>query len=374
MTEAEWLACEDPQRMLQSLRREWDKGEEYHIVSDRKLRLFAVACCREVWHLLTDERSRRAAEVAERYADGLATEGERQAAYECLPRAGDANWASSGAHLAIHTLMPNGMSQHIPLGELLNNSVKVCPECDGDGELVTSHRFTCYECRGSGRVCGTGEGPLPYPRQADILRSIIGNPYRPVKVEPQWLTPTVVSLATAAYLEREAVGCEACRGEGGRWDNEAIDQWYRCQPCHGTGRIETGHLDPVRLAVLADAVEEAGCSNADMVCVECNGAGEIGTLGGKVGCYICSPDWQTRGTGRSNRRLLRCRCGGWYGMLKKNSFPVPLSQCMKCRADGPLWQDVVRGEEIPHPILAHLRDPGPHHRGDWAVDLLTGKE
>jgi hypothetical protein len=80
MTEAEWLACAKPARMLVSLRAS---------ASERKLRLFGCACCRLVWDVFPDAACRAALEVAERYADGLATNQELFEAHQHVSRARD---------------------------------------------------------------------------------------------------------------------------------------------------------------------------------------------------------------------------------------------------------------------------------------------
>lgn len=54
------------------------------------IRRFAVWCARQVQHLMTDDRSIQALDVAERYADGLATDDE-------LLTAGVAAWDAAGA-------------------------------------------------------------------------------------------------------------------------------------------------------------------------------------------------------------------------------------------------------------------------------------
>jgi hypothetical protein len=82
VTAADWQSCYYPQPLLRFLH---DKG------TNRKWRLFAVACCRRIDRLIIDERSRRAVEVAAQYADDASREKEleatRAAAQEALMEA-----------------------------------------------------------------------------------------------------------------------------------------------------------------------------------------------------------------------------------------------------------------------------------------------
>jgi hypothetical protein len=67
------------------------------VMSERDARLFACWCVRRVWRLLTDERSREAVRVAERYAGGKATEEELAAASAAASAASTAAWAAWAA-------------------------------------------------------------------------------------------------------------------------------------------------------------------------------------------------------------------------------------------------------------------------------------
>ena len=93
MTEAEWLACTNPQPMLEFLR---------GTASDRKVRLFAVACCRRVWSSLQNEEFRDAVRKAELFADGRADRAEMLQARDkaCALRhtARQGQWPRCGAY------------------------------------------------------------------------------------------------------------------------------------------------------------------------------------------------------------------------------------------------------------------------------------
>ena len=210
MTETEWLASEDPAAMLAALEgaRKTDPVPPHLVdykVSDRKLRLFACSCCRQVWHLLTDPRSRRAVEVAERYADELATERDRHASF------GPADdWH---VELCIAGVGPEATSRIV---SLLSR------------DTLQAHASTCH-ANGARRFEACGLSPAT---QAALLRDIVGNPFRQVSMPDARRTPQVLSLAQAAYDDR---------------------------------LMPRGELDPARLAVLADALEEEGCDQHELL-------------------------------------------------------------------------------------------------------------
>ena len=87
-------ACEDAVKWCEgkSLQDAWDSAtrsdwmfwlliNQENEATDKELRLIAVKCARQVQHLMTDQRSINALDVAEKFASGEATEEELAAAW-----------------------------------------------------------------------------------------------------------------------------------------------------------------------------------------------------------------------------------------------------------------------------------------------------
>ena len=168
MTEQEWLTCADPVEMRGFLR---PKASDRSIASDRKLRLYAVACCNRILHLMTDERSRNAVDVAERFADGKAKYGE-------LDAAAVAAKAVSG-----------------PGASAARNVVR--------SSANVASWFTAFASRfDSEREAAGVPDQTEHEAQAELLRDIFGNPFHHIVVNQAWLTPAVVSQAQTIYEDR----------------------------------------------------------------------------------------------------------------------------------------------------------------------------
>src|SRR6266498_3392173 len=144
----------------------------YERSSQRKLRLFGCACCRRAWDLLSEARHRRGVEVVERYAAELATEQDLHVVRgETSFPPNDSNWAAAAAY----TLTAPYAHNYIP--RVADYAAAALAESTGQPE------------RAEREV------------QCGLLRDIIGNPFRPVFLEPAWLTSTVRQLGEAAYEE-----------------------------------------------------------------------------------------------------------------------------------------------------------------------------
>jgi hypothetical protein len=253
MDEKKWLACTDPHVM-------W--GPLLHLVSRphdeirRKGRLLVCALCRRHWHLLTDYRSRQAVEVAERFADDQASADELRAGLERASRAivhdysagqelrydqarAPRRAACSAACMAQCAVTDQWLDAVHVTGYATQAAVQAAYAVQG-GALVYREReqfigissidddedfLTMREPYWPGEtVIANMEDQVLVSLQRDIF----GNPFRPVPVDGGWLhwnNGCIPKIAGSIYEER------------------AFDQ----------------------LPVLADALEDAGCTNQDLL-------------------------------------------------------------------------------------------------------------
>lgn len=197
MTEAEWFACADPDRMQEYLRRAARP-------SDRKFRLFGCACCRRIWDLL-DDRSRHAVEAVERFADGLATEVEWRRAREAARRSRDiarANSGASGAWLGACATLHSAASGDAWKAALhAADSAAEAPSwmaaAAATGVATRNAEWNSDEAApwtAARKAALTNEERA----QAHLLRHVFGNPFRTYPGPSCW-PAAVVRLAEALY-------------------------------------------------------------------------------------------------------------------------------------------------------------------------------
>ena len=182
--------------------------------SDRKLRLFACACVRRL--SCSNGEYRTAVSVSEHFADGKASKKElnrTRATFGPLAR-NSSDWVARTAIRAA-------------LDRVARRAAKLAADYAGD----------YFYRHAPGREIHGGPDPrLAHAAerkiQSAILKDILDCPFRSIRVNPIWLTSTVSKLAEAIYEDR--------------------------------------FFD--RLPILADALEDAGCANADIL-NHCRGPG-----------------------------------------------------------------------------------------------------
>ncbi len=210
MTEAEWMACTDPDPMLEFLR-----GK----VTDRKLRLFGVACCRLLLQRVrVNSWDEQAVDVAERFADGKATTTELEAA-----AAGTTpDWTAA---FACHEAAS------------LEGGVDAAEYAADNAAWEAGSHAAFVVGKAEGSPSFNAGRDVERAAQANLLRDIFGPlPFRPVTVHPHtlaWNDRLVVRLSQAIYDER-------------RWGD---------------------------MPILSDALLDAGCDD-DEVLAHCRSGGE----------------------------------------------------------------------------------------------------
>jgi hypothetical protein len=177
--------------------------EHHHKRNPRKERLFACACCRRIWEQLRDERSRAAIEAAEAYAD----------------RRIDRTTLSKARAEAVRAEQAASWPSRRRVG-------RFSPKFAQAATLVTHpERFSVFVETSRYAQFATSNAMVESAAQAGLLREIFGNPFRPSEFASEWRSDTALSLARHIYESR----------------------------------------DFAQMPILADALQDAGCDNADIL-------------------------------------------------------------------------------------------------------------
>jgi hypothetical protein len=174
--------------------------------SSRKARLYACTAARRTWQLL-DNYFRQALEAAERYADGEMSKSEFEHSLIGFREAFNQVWYSVDGDVIGNMRAARFRAPYF--------AVQCAVQPDGQ---VTGGQAMDWV-----RMLGPQSQTKPW--QCDIIRDMFGNPLRPATIHPSWRSNNVIALAQAIYTDR------------------AFD----------------------RLPILADALEDAGCDNADIL-------------------------------------------------------------------------------------------------------------
>jgi hypothetical protein len=223
MTEAEWDACADPTPMLEFL-----LGK----TSERKVRLYLCGGCRHIAHLFFRPHSLTAVEVSERFADGDATKEELKEAHYWaesptfgyhFDEASMKSWLKEDWGVVAQLVEMNALAQSVLFGGewRVNEEIR--------NRLLAAADMAYYCTASSPRESPWG---LRYLSQVDwprrwLIDCVFGNPFR-AAAEPTWFTwndGAIRKIAQSIYNDR------------------AFD----------------------RLPLLADALEDAGCTDADIL-------------------------------------------------------------------------------------------------------------
>jgi hypothetical protein len=291
MTEAEWLTSQDPEELLEFLWDQWLTSQNPEVqveflwdhASGRKLRLFCCACCRRIWELIPEVGGQTALEVAERSAEGVEDDSDRDACLRagqvgldsfsletvaedgdpdaCLRAAGelgdcltqasprgvvgyDGNykkaiirsersfaWAKQMAAEAIRNIMCTDPDFYTSVGwsDVLAARATGWAALTSWAKTFSDQKEIADE---DADAVNSAAEQAERVYQSYLLKDLVGNPFRPASIAPVLRTPTIIALAQAAYDERV---------------------------------LPSGELDAVRLAALADALEEAVCTNPDIL-------------------------------------------------------------------------------------------------------------